>query len=353
MRAAYLMAIITILSFTSGCLTVPISDICEDENCFDFSVESFSNLLSQENAFDIISYSQLYPQLRVEAYLVSEQQSQRGEIYWNVAKDEESGLSSISSRLVLGESIIIDNEYIEGNETNNYRVGNEWYEGRDQITGYSNPFIKLSKSAAENPDGFWPPFSFNTNDISDLDWTISVDLTSNQLVATAINQTHSIYVETRGMPPVIVAIETYSDTDNFILKVSTENVSISINNGLIRAPAPFILNPDSIMNDDNITYWSGIISDTLSIDINPDELEIHGLSIQGSNATSIISMRLDLKATNLTMGDGTWWEFNWIDYLGENLVSNGDLYTVRTNSTGNLSIAIYDLWADAWTDMVF
>ena len=285
--------------------------------------------------------------------MVSEQQSQRGEIYWNVAKDEESGLSSISSRLVFGESIIIDNEYIEGNETNNYRVGNEWYEGRDQITGYSNPFIKLAQSASENPDGFWPPFSFNTNDVSNLDWTISVDQTSNQLVATAINQTHSIYVETRGIPPVIVAIETYSDNDNFILKVSTENVSISINNGLIRAPAPFILNPDSIMNDDNITYWSGIISDTHSIDINPDELEIHGLSIQGSNATSIISMRLDLKAANLTMGDGTWWEFNWIDYLGENLVSNGDLYTVRTNSTGNLSIAIYDLWADAWTDMVF
>ncbi len=349
----HVMSFIILSSAISGCLTVPLSDVCENDECYNFSSENFSDYLSQDNIFDVISYSELYSQIRVEASLISENQNQRGEIYWNVAKDEKTGLSSVSSRLIIGESVIIDNEYIDGSEINNYRVGNKWYEGRDEMPEYSNPFVELAKSAAENPNGFWPPFAFDMEGIFNLQWSISVDYTTNQQVASAFNETHSIYIETRGIPPVIVGIETYSDNDKFILKVSTENISISVNTGLPRAPAPFVPNPSPIISGDNITYWSGILSDTLSIDINPEELEIHALLSQDDNASSLTFMRFDQKNKNITLLDGTWWEFNWIDYLGENLVSNGDLYTVRTNSTGILSIAIFDLWANSWTDQSF
>jgi len=353
MKVAYMLSFISLTAIISGCITVPMDGICNDKDCYEFSAESFSDFLGQDNAFDIISYSESHDQMRVEAFLITEQENQRGEIYWNVAKDQDAGLSSVASRLVLGETVVIDNEYIEGNKTNNFRVGNLWYEGRDEIPEFSNPFIKLAKAASEKPDGFWPPFTFNTNEISDLDWSLSIDHTSNQQVASAVNDTHSIYIETRGIPPAIVGIETYSGNNNFILKVSTENVSISLINGILRAPAPFVPNPMPTLTNENITYWSGLISDTLSIEINPEELEIHALAINGDNATSISSMRFDLKNSNVTLTDGSWWEFNWMDYRGENLVSNGDLYTVRTNSSGNLGIAIYDLWAFSWTDQVF
>tara|TARA_B110000881_G_C18541841_1_gene498988 strand:+ start:118 stop:1308 length:1191 start_codon:yes stop_codon:yes gene_type:complete len=353
MRAVYLLSLLIFITSFSGCLSVPLSESCDENDCFPFTNDSFSSLLSQDNAFDVISYSELFPQMRVEATLVTEQQFQRGEIYWNVVKDDQKGISSIASRLVLGETVLIDTEFLEGKETNNYRIGDTWYEGRDEMPEYTNPFIRLAKSASIEPGGFWPPFAFNTKEIANLDWTISADTLSTQQVASASNDTHSIFIETRGLPPMIVSIETHSgDGDKFILKVSTDNVSISMKSGLTRAPAPFYLNPNPTFSGE-ITYWSGIISDSLSIEIKPEELEIHGLLSDGVNATSTSFMRFDTQHSNQTLDDGSWWEFYWIDYLGENLVSNGDLYTVRTNSTEDLTIAIYDTWANSWTDQAF
>ena len=50
------------------------------------------------------------------------------------------------------------------------------------------------------------------------------------------------------------------------------------------------------------------------------------------------------------MTDGTWWNFSWIDYRNDELVSGGDYWQVQTNSTAEVTIAVYDLWADSWTD---
>ena len=32
------------------------------------------------------------------------------------------------------------------------------------------------------------------------------------------------------------------------------------------------------------------------------------------------------------------------------LVSGGDLYNIRTNSTVDVTISVFDIWADRWTD---
>jgi hypothetical protein len=249
--------------------------------------------------------------------------------------------------------VVIDTEYVEGQQSNNYRIGNDWYEGRDEIPEYSNPFIKLAQSATENPDGFWPPFAFDTKQLTDLDWSFSADAISTQQVASASNDTHLILIETSGIPPIITGIETYSGEDKFILRVTTENISLSLKNNIQRTPAPFIPDPFPKDSSNNISYWSGIISNTLSLEIKPDQLEIHGLISENNLTSSVSFMRFDTQNSNQTSLDGTWWEFYWIDYLGENLVSNGDLYTVRTNATGNVSIGIFDLWANSWTDQAF
>ena len=353
MKSVFSISLVLILSMISGCLSVPLSDSCENDDCFPFNNESFSNLLSKDNAFDVISYSEIFSQIGVEVTLVSEYQTQRGEIYWNVIKDDEAELSSVSSRLILGGTVVIDTEYIEGQQSNNYRIGNEWYEGRDEIPEYSNPFIKLAQSATENPDGFWPPFAFDTKQLHDLDWSFSADLTSTQQVASASNDTHLIIIETRGIPPLITGIETYSGDDKFILRVTTDNVSLSLKKDIQRTPVPFIPDPLPKSSSGNISYWSGVISNPLSLDIKPEQLEIHGLLSYNNSTSSVSLMRFDTQNINQTLPDGTWWEFYWIDFLGEKLVSNGDLYTVRTNTTGNISIGIFDLWANSWSDHAF
>lgn len=353
MRVVYLLSLLILFSMISGCLSVPLNESCDREDCFPLNNESFSDILSNSNAFDVIQYSNFFPQIKVEATLVSEYQEQRGEIYWNVVKDDHAKLSSVSSRLVLGETVVIDTEYVEGQKSNNYRVGNEWYEGRDEIPEYSNPFIKLAQSATDNPDGFWPPFAFDTTQLIDLDWSITADISSTQQIASSSNETHSIFIETMGIPPIITGIETYSGEDKFILQVTTENISLSLRNDIQRTPAPFIPNPFPKDSSENISYWSGVISNSLSLEIKPEQLEIHGLVSENNYSSSVSVMRFDNQNLNQTLSDGTWWEFYWIDYLGENLVSNGDLYTVRTNTTGNITIGIFDLWANSWTNQSF
>ena len=152
---------------------------------------------------------------------------------------------------------------------------------------------------------------------------------------------------------MITGIETYSGEDKFILRVTTENVSLSLKKDIQRTPVPFI--PDQLTKDSsgNISYCAGVISNSLSLDIKPEQLEIHGLLTYDNSTSSVSSMRFDTLTLNQTLPDGTWWEFYWVDFLGEKLVSNGDLYTVRTNATGNISIGIFDLWANSWTDQAF
>ena len=81
----------------------------------------------------------------------------------------------------------------------------------------------------------------------------------------------------------------------------------------------------------------------------PEEIEIRGLSSNDEEAITMASLRMDSDYSNLTASDGAWWEFQWEDRDADDLVSAGDLYAVRTNSTGDPSIAAFDLWADSWT----
>ena len=34
----------------------------------------------------------------------------------------------------------------------------------------------------------------------------------------------------------------------------------------------------------------------------------------------------------------------------DDLVSGGDFYNIRTNSTVDVTISVFDIWADRWTD---
>tara|TARA_B100001175_G_scaffold30037_1_gene22060 strand:- start:6367 stop:7437 length:1071 start_codon:yes stop_codon:yes gene_type:complete len=332
----------------SGCLEVGEDD-CPDSNCFPLTSDALNDILSDSSSFDILAYSQMFDRLRVETTASSSAQGQFGEVHWSVAKDDANQLRSVETRVTLG-AYSMNNEVIEGGETTNIRIGNVWFEGRDRAPKYSDPFEEFAQLSSIDPDGDVPPFGFDTTVISGLDWRITGDEPSLQQVASATNSSHTIVLELMGDPPIITSIETYAgDEDQFVLTISTgEEVELALLEGLEKAPLGFTLDSE-FLYEGGITNWAGSVQNGFATEAYPSELEIHGIIGSGGNASSISSMNMGSNAYNETLDDGTWWEFVWSDQDSDGLISSGDIYAVRTNATGELSIAVYDIWADAWT----
>ena len=266
-----------------------------------------------------------------------------------MGKDDSKNLSSIALRYNIANAAV-DTEVIEGTEITNVRIGNVWYEGRDALPEYSDPFYEIARLASENPDGLWPPFNFDTTDFSDLEWQITGDLLSLQQVATGTNGSHTIILELGGSPPMILGIEIYDgEGTDFSLSVDIgDSASIVLQENLPRTAIQFIPENNSIILD-NIQIWSGTISDAIS-EVNPSELEFHARVGPINNSDSLASMNFNEGLFNVTLDDETWWEFLWLDVDLDDLVSGGDVYNIRTNSTIDVTISVFDIWADTWTD---
>ena len=349
MRVLLTVSFVIIASCFSGCLEVE-SDDCPEMDCFPLTSDALNEILSDPNSFDVLEYSGMFDRMRVETTASSTVQGQFGEVYWSVAKDDSSQLRSVATRVTLG-TYSMNNEVIEGSTTTtNIRIGNVWFEGRDEAPQYSDPFVEFAELANSDPSGEWPPFGFDTSKISGMDWRITGDDSSTQQVASATNTTHTIVLELIGNPPLITSIETYAgDEEQFVLTVSTgDEVILELLEGIDRAPLGF--SPDSsFLVDGEVTQWAGSVQSGFATESAPSDLEIHGIIGLGENASSVSSMRLDSGLHNVSLDDGSWWEFVWSDQDSDGLVSSGDIYAVRTNSTGDMGIAIYDLWADGWT----
>ncbi|MDP6662349.1 MAG: hypothetical protein QF760_00510 [Candidatus Thalassarchaeaceae archaeon] len=350
MSRPLLLVLILLAPMGAGCIEVPTVRPCPDDTCFPLTSDAFNDLISQEGVFDVLALASENERLRVRTTMIHEQQGQRGEIHWDVAKDDVAGLRSIATRVFLGGNPIIDSELIEGQETTNVRVGGTWYEGRDASPDYVDPFFDLAQKATENPDGIWPPFAFDTTQLSGLSWTITGDAFSTQQVASASNGTHDFIIELMGLTPAIIGIEVYSgDSYEFTLGVSPgDEVEIELQQGLPRMHLAFVPpQPDLLTVNGDARLLVGIVPEGFTSEVSLSEIEIHAMPSPGQAAAS---MRLDADEANHTAADGTWWSFIWIDVGPRGLFSAHDAYYVRTNSTADFTVAFYDLWAEAWTD---
>tara|TARA_Y100001970_G_C14165479_1_gene821023 strand:- start:102 stop:1166 length:1065 start_codon:yes stop_codon:yes gene_type:complete len=347
-RAVALTTLLLLSTAISGCLSVPAEE-CEGIDCFPLNPDALSDILAAPGAFDVISLAATNDKLRIVTTTTYEDNGQFAEVRWDVAKDDVSQLRSIAMRMTIGTTTI-DNEVIEGQSTTNIRTEGFWYEGRDEVPEYGDPFIELAQLATQQPNGLWPPFAFDTSAVADLSWTISGDPTSTQQIASASNNTHTIIIELMGYPPKITGIETYSgDEDTFILTVATgDSVLIELKDDLPRTAVGFSIDNQPIIVDET-TVWYGEIPDVMSTEINPSQLEFHGIAIVDGTASSVAMMTVDQVSSNMTLDDGTWWEFNWLDFPMPGYFSSGDLYQIKTNSTGELHVAIFDNWAQQWT----
>ncbi len=361
MRATVLTSLLLLSTAISGCLSVPVEE-CEGIDCFPLDSDTLSEILAAPEAFDVFSLATLNDKLRIVTTTTYEENGQFAEVHWDVAKDENTQLRSIAMRVTIGTTTI-DNEAIEGKNMTNIRTNGDWYEGRDEDWQYRDPFHELAQLATQQPSGLWPPFSFDTTSIADLAWTISGDPSSTQQIASASNDTHTIIIELMGSPPRVTGIETYSgDEETFILRVSTGDlVSIQLQEGLPRTPVGFSIDPNPIQHD-GITTWYGQIPMEMSTEIDPSELEFHGILTVDGEPSSVAVLYLAPSCSacvdystgngavrNITLDDGTWWHLSWIDNLYAGYFSAGDLYHISTNSTGEIDAALYDSWAQQWT----
>ena len=347
-RFSTLVVLLMLSTAFTGCLNAP-DEGCEEVDCFPLESDALSELLSSPGAFDVLALATIHDSLKIETTTTYENMGQFAEIHWDVSKITSSQIRSISMRMTLGTSTI-ENQVIEGQKMTNIRVNGDWYEGRDEVPDYADPFYEMAQLALEQPDGFWPPFAFDTSAVADLDWLISGDLTSTQQVATANNDTHTIIIELMGTPPMITGIETYSgDEETFRLKVMTgDSVSIQLQEGLPRIAIDFsISNP--IQSADGITSWSGYVPSGFTSEVNPAELSFHAISTDGGEETTLSEFNLADNVLNQTDGNGDWWEFIFWDYSGDGYFSASDYYEIRTNSSYTVEIRTFDIWADSWT----
>jgi len=343
-----LIGLILLSSSVSGCLEIPLNP-CDEDECFPLSSDALNSMLAFSDSFNVLKLSDDYQMLRIETSSVIEIQNQRVSVDWSVGKDEIRNLSSIALRYNIANAAV-DTEVIEGTDITNVRMGNVWYEGRDALPEYTDPFYEIARLASENPEGLWPPFTFDTTAFDDLDWQITGDLISLQQVATGTNGTHTIILELGGAPPMILGIEIYDgEGTDFSLSVDVgDSASIYLKENLPRTPFQFIPDNNFIISDD-IKTWSGVIPIEAS-EVNPSELEFHVRSDSLNDNESLVFMGFNDVIMNVTLDDGSWWEFYWMDLGLDELVSSGDFYSIRTNSTLEMNIFIFDIWANKWTN---
>ena len=340
---AVLLAILLMVSCSSGCLEVPLES-CEDTGCFPFNNDLLNELLSNSDSLDVLLLASENSKLRVKSSTTYQTETQLGEIHWNVAKDDEQNLRSIAMRFSLGTTSI-DTEVIEGTETTNIRLGNVWYEGRDAVPNYKDPFYEIAQQSVEDPDGFWPSFGFDTTSISELEWTITHDVQSLEQVASAQNETHSIILVLKGMPPELIGVELYGNDDSaFVLSiVKGDDVQLNLQPDLPRAAIEFDVDESVLLSDDT-TIWAGYVPLGFTSEVDAVELSFEVIE----SDSTIVEFNLADLTSNQTDVHGDWWDFIYWDYSGDGYFSASDYYEIRTNSTNSVSIKTYDSWADTW-----
>ena len=340
---AVLLAILLMISCSSGCLEVPIES-CEDTDCFPFNNDLLNELLSNPESLDVLLLAAENSRLRVKSSTTYQTETQLGEIHWNVAKDDEQNLRSIAMRFSLGTTSI-DTEVLEGTETTNIRLGNVWYEGRDAVPDYKDPFYEIAQQAVEDPDGFWPSFGFDTTSISGLEWTITHDLESLEQVASAQNDTHSIILVLKGVPPELIGVELYGNDDSaFVLSIEKgDDVALRLKPDLPRAAIEFN-GEGPVQLLDGTTKWGGYVPLGFTSEVDATELSFQVIE----SDSTIVEFNLADLTSNQTDVHGDWWDFIYWDYSGDGYFSASDYYEIRTNSTNSVSIKTYDSWADTW-----
>ena len=362
------LVLIVLASALPGCMDVERP--CPEDTCFPLTSSAFNSFLEEAGEIDALELASQFDKLAVSTITRFTESDVDGEMVWRIEKDDSLRLRQVANSLSLGGSKVVGYEIWDGGRNTFTRTSGEWMIGRDMEPNYEDPFVEIARLASENPESRWPPFRFDVSQFSGMSWTITGDALESYQIARAANGTHEIYFELHGLTPQIVGITVYSggleqQDVTFGMSISTDYWDSGLTtyyyteyleggkylelNGMsefAKSPVPFIPVPQYQNETDGQTIVEGIVPSEMTHEASLSEIEMHVFSEGSSVATLLLS---EGSSSNTTEG-GVRWDLSWADNSGPGLLSEGDHYSVSTNSEASFDIRIFDRWAQAWTD---
>jgi hypothetical protein len=365
---ASVLVLIVLASALPGCMDVERP--CPENTCFPLTSSAFNSFLEEAGEIDALELASQFDKLAVSTITRFTESDVDGEMVWRIEKDDSTKIRQVANSLSLGGSKVVGYEIWDGGRNTFTRTSGEWMIGRDMEPNYEDPFVEIARLASENPESRWPPFRFDVSQFSGMSWTITGDALESYQIARAANGTHEIYFELHGLTPQIVGITVYSggleqQDVTFGMSISTDYWDSGLTtyyyteyleggkylelNGMsefAKSPVPFIPVPQYQNETDGQTIVEGIVPSEMTHEASLSEIEMHVFSEGSSVATLLLS---EGSSSNTTEG-GDRWELSWADNSGPGLLSEGDHFSVSTNSEASFDIRIFDRWAQTWTD---
>ena len=362
------LVLILLASALPGC--IEMERPCPEDTCFPLTSSAFNSYLEEVGEVDALELASQFDKLAVSTITRFTESDVDGEMVWRIEKDDSTKIRQVANSLSLGGSKVVGYEIWDGGRNTFTRTSGEWMIGRDMEPNYEDPFVEIARLASENPESRWPPFRFDVSQFSGMSWTITGDALESYQIARAANGTHEIYFQLHGLTPQIVGITVYSggleqQDVTFGMSISTDYWDSGLTtyyyteyleggkylelNGMsefAKSPVPFIPVPQYQNETDGQTIVEGIVPSEMTHEASLSEIEMHVFSEGSSVATLLLS---EGSSSNTTEG-GDRWELSWADNSGPGLLSEGDHFSVSTNSEASFDIRIFDRWAQTWTD---
>ena len=368
MFRASALVMMVLASALPGCMEMERP--CPEDTCFPLTSSAFNSFLEEVGEIDALELAPQFDTFAVSTITRFTESGVDGEMIWRIEKDDSLRLRQVANRLTLGDSQVVGYEIWDGGRDTFTRTTGEWLIGRDMEPKYEDPFVEIARLASENPESRWPPFRFDVSQFSDMSWTITGDALESYQIARAVNDTHEIYFELHGLTPQIVGVTVYSggleqQDVTFGMSISTQYwdsglktyyyteyleggkyLELSGMSEFARSPVPFIPVPQYQNETGGQTIVEGIVPREMTHEASLSEIEMHVFSGGSSVATLLLS---EGSSRNTTEG-GDRWDLSWEDNSGPGLLSEGDHYSVSTDSEASFDIRIFDRWAQTWTD---
>ena len=380
MKSAILVSLILFTTPLSGCISLSNEQShagCDQEvndSCFPMRGGEFARMISEQTPLDGYSLAAQNPGFfRVEAEQSSTIDGVNVVNSWAIERSDDLGIRYVSHTLTIGGNLVAGYQIYDGLSEIYISDSNilSMKRGRDMIPEYEDPFVEIQRLSQQEPDGVWPPFSYDLSQFEGQSWTVTGDVSelyqvggTSKMISGELIQA---YVATSGFPPNIVAIEVFKETTDILYRlVLYEEIDIPyyelLRNGTLegmwfeagllpnptfeRAAVPFIPLPQFQLTEDGITEVSGPVPEAMIHEVNLSEIEMHVFM----DNSSVAKLMLENLTSNTTSADETWWELEWDDSGLDGLLSFPDSFSIRTNSVETFDIRIFDLWANAWTD---
>ncbi len=338
-----LLVVVMVMTLFSGCIADEPIPIDSGQMLFDAALESgeawdLQTILSSEDAYQLEIMDTV---AGVQSLVI-------------LGEDKSAGLTRVAMLTVSGNESI-DFEILEGGDNYHVRIGQMWYLGRDAAPDPIDPLagsgVSMDGSGIPSAQSGLP---MDVTEFKSLDWRVTWDLESEQMVAVTDNATSSIILELRGMPPLLVKAESYSQDgqSSTIMTITTgDDAKLTIpGESPIRMPVPV---SGEVMMDivDGIRIWEYTVADGFRWEVSPNEVELHvGERDSDGNLSVLVAFPVESEHLDYSDSDGSSWSFDFFDNDADGLLSGGDVLRVETDSDRDFDAAIYDVWAEDYPE---